>query len=62
MPNKKMKENFVCSICKKKIVDGYSHNAAPYKERCCEVCNEWVVIPARFAMIAKKKHEEKEEK
>lgn len=46
-----------CSICKTEIpteLSGWSngHNASPVADgRCCEPCNQMLVIPARMAML-----------
>ncbi len=38
-----------CSICKENIGTQYGHNAQPVADgRCCDVCNDIVVIPARI--------------
>lgn len=49
----------ICSICKKEIPsrDGWDkgNNAEPInKGRCCDYCNETVVIPARIILLGKK--------
>jgi hypothetical protein len=36
-----------CSICKSEY-DGYGHNAYPFPGRCCDMCNDMMVIPARL--------------
>ena len=52
-----MKTITICSICGKKIpteLDGWSigNNAEPINDgRCCNECNETVVIPARIKQI-----------
>src|SRR5580765_6112443 len=44
------REEFVCSICNKYIVDEYSNNAQPINDgRCCKHCNDTLVIEARLA-------------
>lgn len=45
-----------CSICKEECDCPYGHNALPVKKgRCCSICNDRCVIPARiriaFAMM-----------
>ena len=44
-----------CSICGR-VFDGWGHNPLPVRpsvdERCCEVCNDASVIPARLGMLA----------
>ena len=38
-----------CSICKNKIYTEHGHNAQPINNgRCCEMCNQKIVIPARI--------------
>ena len=38
-----------CSICKDTINDKYGHNAEPINDgRCCDMCNQTKVIPARI--------------
>lgn len=45
-----------CSICGAKYV-GFGHNAQPINnKRCCDVCNEIKVIPARLARIAEQEN------
>jgi len=52
-----MKQKTKCSICNKKIpveLNGWSigNNAEPINSgRCCNKCNETVVIPARIKQI-----------
>lgn len=42
-------EVFKCSICGKRIDDGFSNNAQPINNgRCCNSCNAKYVIPARI--------------
>lgn len=38
-----------CCICNKPFI-GYGNNPAPvkHKGRCCDDCNEQIVIPSRF--------------
>ena len=41
-----------CSICSEPYT-GYGHNAEPLSNgRCCDVCNDTVVIPARIMAMA----------
>ena len=51
-----------CSICSSEIeknpITGWDqgHNADPVNRgRCCDVCNSFVVIPARLGFIAGEK-------
>ena len=48
-----MKEH-TCCICGKRFA-GYGNNPNPIKEegKCCDECNEKVVIPARVEQINK---------
>ena len=40
-----------CNICKAPY-NGYGNNAAPVKDgRCCDICNQTIVIPARMQNI-----------
>lgn len=39
-----------CSICGEHYI-GFGNNAQPYPGRCCDVCNDVHVIPARIARI-----------
>jgi hypothetical protein len=40
-----------CSICGSEI-QGYGHNAEPAnRNRCCDACNDTVVIPVRLGWI-----------
>jgi hypothetical protein len=42
----------VCSICGRPY-QGYGNNPAPLPgERCCDICNWLVVIPARLKAVA----------
>lgn len=45
-----------CCICGR-LFTGYGNNPAPVKKagRCCDECNDYVVIPARLAELEKKK-------
>lgn len=52
-----MTRRLVCSICKNPIEMNESgwdqgHNAQPVNDgRCCDVCNDTVVIPTRIARL-----------
>jgi hypothetical protein len=52
---KKQKEErdpAVCSICYDRY-DGWSHNAEPVNNgRCCSICNDTIVIPARIRQLS----------
>ena len=42
-----------CSLCKNKVV-GFGHNPWPLRDpgsRCCDDCNDTLVIPARLALV-----------
>ena len=40
-----------CVICGELIV-GYGHNAVPVRDgRCCDICNDFRVIPARLRTV-----------
>ena len=39
-----------CSICGKTF-RGYGNDAFPYKGKCCDECNTYVVLPARFKQL-----------
>lgn len=41
----------ICSLCHHPYV-GWGNNAAPYEGRCCDVCNDLLVLPARIARLA----------
>lgn len=49
--NDALKREYVCCICGK-TKEGYGNNPWPIKEysegRCCDGCNEHIVIPARL--------------
>ena len=50
-----MTERFTCSICKKEFTGG-SNNAQPVNPgRCCDDCNQRLVIPARIQSGTPKK-------
>lgn len=45
-------EPFTCSICQKVITDEFGNNAQPVNNgKCCNQCNQTVVIPARINLI-----------
>jgi hypothetical protein len=43
-----------CCICGK-MEDGYGNNPWPIsnkpEDKCCDICNKWVVLPARFKLM-----------
>ena len=44
------KKKRICSICRLEF-HGYGHNPEPilkYEDRCCEICNQLVVVPIRI--------------
>ena len=44
-----------CCICGR-FIDGYGNCAKPYKNgRCCDSCNQKVVIPARMSLQLKQR-------
>ena len=46
----------ICSICRKKYV-GFGNNAEPVNnKRCCNECNNAVVIPIRLGIYLKNLH------
>lgn len=48
----------ICSICHGKY-DGFGNNAQPINEgRCCNECNEKVVVPIRILRAINKDFEE----
>jgi hypothetical protein len=50
---------YKCSLCGREEI-GYGHNPEPIKpadERCCDICNDQFVIPARGLMA----HRDREE-
>lgn len=52
----------ICCICKQKI-EGHGHNPDPFptewkEQRCCDICNELLVIPARLEKLSKEKEDE----
>ena len=52
MPKKTKRQ--VCSICRLAFVE-YGNNAWPVNEgRCCNICNDTVVIPARIVLMRTK--------
>ena len=41
-----------CSICKDELDDKFGNNAEPINDgRCCNLCNEFFVIPSRIEEI-----------
>ena len=47
-----------CDICGKSMRDDilFTHNAAPIIEgRCCDKCNDEIVVPTRFAQLKETK-------
>ena len=43
-----------CTICNGQLDDQYGNNAEPVnKGKCCNICNETVVIPARINRVMK---------
>lgn len=57
-----MKEKHVCCICKEEFT-GFGNNPAPLpvkeNDRCCDECNEQVIIPIRIYLLSKKKRPKK---
>lgn len=57
-----MKEEHICCICGKEF-KGYGNNPYPVNKeegaRCCDECNDKVVIPARIAALINRKEETK---
>lgn len=48
----------ICSICHGKY-DGFGNNAEPINSgRCCDECNEQVVVPIRILRAMRKDFEE----
>lgn len=46
-----MDKEIICSICGE-VIDGYGHCAQPVKNgRCCDKCNNEIVIPRRVAFF-----------
>lgn len=54
------KEKFTCCICGK-VFYGYGNNPYPVKDdgRCCDECDELIVIPARIRQLAEISKKEK---
>ena len=50
-------DNGLCCLCGEELDDPYGHNALPVADgRCCVVCNDTEVIPARLlAMMGKRR-------
>ena len=55
-----MEHRFRCCICKKRF-NGYGNNPWPLKERgkCCNSCNEDVILARLALMIRSKEDDEK---
>lgn len=57
-----MREKHICCICGKEF-EGFGNNPYPVNKeedaRCCDICNDIVVIPARIDAL--NKEEKKEE-
>ena len=53
-----------CVICKEYVIGGCGHNPDPVEieGRCCGVCNETVVIPARIEIYYKSISEKRMER
>lgn len=56
--------NFTCCLCGRIVTGSWGNNPWPLthdiNERCCDVCNATLVIPARLAIIAEsRKNKEK---
>ena len=51
--------DFVCCLCSKNC-EGLGNNPQPVKEegRCCDECNQSVVLPARIQLMFSKKKPE----
>lgn len=52
-----MDTKLICCLCGKECEDKFGNNPAPLMEnnennRCCNVCNDSKVIPARIANMA----------
>ena len=48
---------FTCAICNKPFEE-YGHSAQPVcAGRCCNICNDTVVIPARLKKLKERQHE-----
>ena len=56
-----MNEKHICCICGKEF-EGFGNNPYPVNKdenaRCCDVCNDTVVIPARIEALNEDKKEE----
>tara|TARA_X000001382_G_C3108373_1_gene159031 strand:+ start:425 stop:631 length:207 start_codon:yes stop_codon:yes gene_type:complete len=42
-----------CSLCSNSY-EGYGNNAYPYDGRCCDACNQNMVIPSRILLSTTK--------
>lgn len=60
-----MKEKHICCICGEEF-EGFGNNPYPVDKeegaRCCDECNDEVVIPARINDLKEEKEEEYYEK
>lgn len=61
-----MKRNPICCLCGTECEDKWGNNPWPLSdpeggdnERCCNVCNQDIVIPARIKMINERNSDEK---
>ena len=56
-----MNEKHICCICGKEF-EGFGNNPYPVNKdenaRCCDVCNDTVIIPARIEALKEDKKEE----
>lgn len=54
-------KKFFCSICGLEF-SGFGNNAAPINDgRCCDLCNDEIVIPRRLIDIMRKTAEKEKE-
>ena len=52
----------VCSICQREFKDEFDNNAEPVNSgRCCNHCDNFIVIPARIRMMARADRIEREQ-
>lgn len=58
---KEEKKNPICCICGKECENEFGNNPWPVNNdedaRCCNVCNDTVVVPERIARLINKKKE-----
>lgn len=52
----------ICCICKQKI-EGQGYDPHPFptewkEQRCCDICNELLVVPARLKLASKENKED----